>query len=107
LAGLKDVPVAINENQVFDIDSFFTGFNLDFKLSASAPSFATLGEKLEKVASNNDSLAGLRNYHLETQNNTWGQSFIILTEVNGTSTVKWGKMAAPDALPVISGTVVV
>jgi hypothetical protein len=43
---LKDVPVAVNENQLYDIDSFFTGYNWEFKLSSEAPSFATLGEKL-------------------------------------------------------------
>jgi hypothetical protein len=104
---LKDVPVAVNENQLYDIDSFFTGYNLDFKLSSEAPHFVSLGEKLETIATSNETLKGIKNYHLEQHNNTWGQAFIILTEVNFTSTVKWGKMAAPDALPVIDGEVVV
>lgn len=31
----------------------------------------------------------------------------MLTEVNFTSTVKWGRMSAIDSLPVIQGSVVV
>lgn len=53
LAGFKDIPVAIGEYQMYDIDGFFTGFNLEFELSPEAPSFAHLTEKLERLATNN------------------------------------------------------
>ena len=40
-AGFKDFPVAVGEYQMYNIDDFFTGFNLDFQLSDS-PSFVHL-----------------------------------------------------------------
>ncbi len=38
----NDIPISLNEVQSYDLDDYFTGFNLEFNLSSSAPDFVYL-----------------------------------------------------------------
>lgn len=42
---LNELPISVNEVQTFDLNNIFTGFNLDFNLSATAPDFVYLTGK--------------------------------------------------------------
>lgn len=39
---MSDIPISLNEVQSYNLDEYFTGFNLEFNLSSSAPDFVYL-----------------------------------------------------------------
>ena len=45
--NLQELPITVGETQTFNMDDFFTGFNMQYDLSATAPTFAHLREKFE------------------------------------------------------------
>ena len=66
---LKDIPVSLGETLSYNIDDYFTGFNLEFNLSSSAPNFAYLTHKTDTVRTFNKTQPGLKAYHLDHQGN--------------------------------------
>jgi hypothetical protein len=61
------------------MDMIFKGFNLDIKLSGNAPDFVYLRDKFVLKAENKITQNGLKNYHLDHVDNTWGTTFITLS----------------------------
>ncbi len=39
---MSDIPISLNEVQSYNLDEYFTGFNLEFNLSSTAPDFVYL-----------------------------------------------------------------
>jgi hypothetical protein len=52
-------------------------------------------------------LRWIRNYHLDHVDNSWGKNFIVITETNYTTKIKWGTLAAADTVPNIVADVIV
>lgn len=38
----NEIPISLHEVQTFNLDDYFTGFNLEFNLTSSAPDFVYL-----------------------------------------------------------------
>jgi hypothetical protein len=66
--------------QLYNLDDYFTGFNLEFNLSSSAPDFVRLKQKTEVVRNFNKTQPGLKSYHLDHNGNEWGKNLITLSE---------------------------
>lgn len=75
----SDLPITLNEVQSFNLDNYFTGFNLEFNLSSSAPDFAYLTEKTDLVRNFNKQQPGIKSHHLDHNGNTWGKTLITLS----------------------------
>ena len=61
----NDIPVSLHETQSYNLDDYFTGFNLEFNVSSSAPDFVYLTQKTDVVKSMNKSQPGLKSYHFD------------------------------------------
>lgn len=61
---LKDVPITLHETQLYNVNDFFTGFNLQYNLSSSAPAFAFFRKKFSLEKTTAISQPGLKSYHL-------------------------------------------
>jgi hypothetical protein len=103
---LSYIPIAVGETEVLNLDTFINGFNLKLELN-DAPDYVTMSNKFTKKATRDEPQPGLRNYHLQPMDNSWGSDFVTLSEVNYTTTVRWGKLQAREAIPEIQGTVVI
>lgn len=65
----NDIPISLNEVQTYNLDEYFTGFNLEFNLSSSAPDFAYLTQKTDVVKNFNKAQPGLKSHHLDHNGN--------------------------------------
>lgn len=77
---LKSLPISLHEMQTYNMNDFFYGLNLEFNLSESAPDFVRLSQKLRLNKNQSILQTGLKNYHLEHRENSWGNNLITLSE---------------------------
>lgn len=101
---LSYIPISIQETEVFDMDDYISGFNLQLEMQ-DQPSFVHLSDKFAKKAGRALPQPGLRGFHIDHVDNTWGNTFISISERNFTTTVRWGKMSATESIPDIIGEV--
>lgn len=101
---LSYIPVAVQETEILDMDNFITGFNLQLE-AHDEPSYVHLSDKFTKKAGRAVPQPGLRGYHIDHVDNTWGTNFISISERNFTTTVRWGKMSVTESIPDILGEV--
>ena len=104
---LKDLPVSVNEIQSFNVNDLFTGFNLDFELSSSAPDFVRLKEKTVQVKTHDIEQVGLKSYHLDHRGNSWGRNLMTLSENNWVTKIRWGSATANETIPDLTEEVTV
>lgn len=71
--------MSVNEIQTFNVNDLFTGFNLDFNLSSTAPDFVQLTEKTVLVKTQDIQQPGLKSYHFDHMGNTWGRNLITIS----------------------------
>jgi len=99
---LSTLPVALQETQILEMDDFISGFNLQLE-AHDQPDYVTLSDKFAKKAGRAVSQPGLKGYHIDYADNSWGTNFITISEVNFTTTVRWGKLSATESIPDITG----
>lgn len=103
----NDIPVSLHETQTYNLDDYFTGFNLEFNLTSAAPDFAYLTQKSDLVRSVNKSQPGLKEYHLDQYGNEWGKTLMTLSEEGYTTKIRWGAASANETIPDLTETVTV
>jgi hypothetical protein len=77
--SLSYIPVALKETEVLDMDDFIKGFNLGLEIH-DKPDYVHLSDKLVKKAGRAVPQRGLRGYHLDHVDNSWGTYFITTSE---------------------------
>lgn len=103
---LSYIPVAVGETEVLNLDNFINGFNLQLQMN-DAPDYVTISDKFVKKATREEPQPGLKNYHVQPADNSWGSDFITISEVNYTTTVRWGRLQARESIPEIQGKVII
>ena len=103
----KEFPITLNEIQTFNVDDLFTGFNLQYNLSSSAPDFVHFRDKFKLTHSTPYPQKGLTSYHLEHRGNEWGKELITLSEEDTMTKIRWGFTSANDTVPSLTEEVTV
>ena len=80
---LKILPLVPDEGFIINLNSLFTGYNLDFNATVSPDieKYINIGKKIKQLNNSYPDVPflGLKSYHLTQQGNSWGSQFIALT----------------------------
>ena len=102
----KTLPMVPNETYIMNLDSFFGGYNLDYKVTADSTirKYISLNDKMRKQKEEfpDVPMTGLKTYHLTKMGNTWGQQFITLSQKAGKTIVHYGILNDNTTVPVIN-----
>jgi hypothetical protein len=104
--ALQDLPISLRETQSFDLNDFFSGYNLNFSIPTK-PEFVFLRDKLTTLKQTAKNQSGLRNYHLGSEGNSWGSVLVTLSVFGNDTIVRWGATPANESLPVLTNEAVV
>lgn len=91
--ALQDLPISLRETQSFDLNDFFSGYNLNFSV-ITKPEFVFLRDKLTTLKQTPKNQSGLRNYHLASEGNSWGATLVTLSVFGNDTTLRWGATPA-------------
>ena len=99
--ALQDWPISLHETQQFNLDNFFSGYNLNLTIP-SKPDFVQLRPKIQQTAVVNKPMPGLQSYHYAHMGNRWG-GVLVTISVNGNNTVvNWGVSDSTHLIPDLS-----
>lgn len=104
--ALQDLPISLRETQSFDLNDFFSGYNLNFSIPTK-PEFVFLRDKLTTLKQTPQNQSGLRNYHLASEGNSWGATLVTLSVFGNDTIIRWGATPANESLPVLTNEAVV
>jgi hypothetical protein len=95
-----------DEAYITNLDHLFNGYNLDYKLEEydDFKDFIQLGEKLTLQGKEipDVPLIGLKSYHIDKRGNTWGSTFIALTERSERTFVHYGVINSNTSAPIVN-----
>ena len=107
----KTLPMVANETYIMNLDSFFGGYNLEYKVTANSTiqKYISLNNKTRKLKEElpDVQMTGLKTYHLSKIGNTWGQQFITLSQKAGKTIVQYGILNDNTTVPVINNYITV
>lgn len=75
---LKDLPISLNEIQTFNPNEMFHGYNLNYTLLGN-PDFVNIRDKFKLFKTQNITQKGLKNFHMDHQDNHWGPKLVTLS----------------------------
>lgn len=76
--ALQDLPISLQETQTFNMDDFFSGYNLNITIPSKVDG-VDIRPKLFKTAGEAKPMPGLKNYHFSHRGNQWGDNLVAIS----------------------------